>query len=172
MHKTYVVIFMACTYAVVAFLIAGSVFYFAYTKGNELENRVQTIVNASVKLKVYKELWVQYEASAPERALLAEFALTEDEVGTFLTEIEKIGITKGVLITTNSLKIDKKPDTPDKLLIQFALEGDMFKIKQMIELFETVPYHSLINTLIFATEENGLVKATVDLSITLVKYDK
>lgn len=171
-RKTKLIAIIASIYALGALLIVSFVIYRVHTQGTQVEVSVQTIANSNAKIKAYKDLWVQFEATKEERSALSEFVLTEDEAGTFLTEIERIGTSQGVSITTSSLKVEKVADSADELRMQFILEGSESGVKKMITMLETLPYRSSLTSLTFTTQENGKVRSTVDLSIALVAYDK
>jgi hypothetical protein len=139
--------------------------------GETLLQNTQTIENSNAKIRAYKELQGEFESTQAERRELSTFALTEDEAGDFLTEIEAVGTELRVAITTNALKVEKQKDTPDTLQVQFALEGTEENVRRVLALFESLPYPSIVSGFGLSYEKEGLVKGTVDVSVILVKYD-
>jgi hypothetical protein len=113
-----------------------------------------------------------YERSREEREELSRFALTEDEAGDFLIEIERLGAAQGVSITTGALKVEKKKDTPDRLAVEFVIEGSESQVRSVLALLETLPYPSSLGTLTLALGAGEKTKSTVQVLITLVKYDR
>lgn len=169
---THLVLSIASLFTAASLAATVFVVYTVHTQGTELEGHVQAIANSNEKIKAYKDLLVQYERTTAERHALSEFALIEDEAGSFLTEIEKIGVARGVTIKTNSLKVEKQKGSPDQLLVQFFLEGTKEAVHQVITAFETLPYHSSLSSLTLSVLEEGTVASIIDLKVSLVKYDK
>jgi hypothetical protein len=140
--------------------------------GSELTARAQAIADNDEKMRSLKSMKETFESSKEEREALSSFALTEDEVGDFLTEIERLGTGQGVSITTGALKVEKKKDTPDKLAVEFAIEGDAKKVRTVLQLFEMLPYPSILSGLTLVEPEGKEARGSVQVLITLVKYDR
>ncbi len=140
--------------------------------GSELTGRAQAIADNEEKMRSLKSMKNMFERSREERQVLSTFALTEDEAGEFLTEIERLGKEQGVSITTSALKVEKKKDTPDQLSVEFAIEGSEASVREIIKLFEVLPYPSELVNLTLVFEEGGVAKSTVKILITLVRYDR
>jgi hypothetical protein len=122
------------------------------------------------KLQAYKELKATYERTTQLRSELEAFALTEANAADFLTFIEAAGEREGVRITTNNIKVEKKKDTPDTLVVQFVVEGKEQHVRRMVSLLEGLPYRSYLSSLQLS-RTNDAYSATVDIMVLLVKYD-
>lgn len=169
--KTTNVLIFSILFMLLASGVCASVIYTVGKMGGELKLRAQAIADNSAKIRTYKELLTQYKETADKRSQLDAFVLTENEVGGFLTEIERIGTAQNIHITTNSLKIDKKPDTSDKLLVQFGLIGNEENVRRMLTLLESLPYPSTLTALTLSHGKDTPTESTVDISVTLVKHD-
>ncbi len=172
MTKTTSVALFGAIFALMGAAACGYALYINAKMGAELTVRAQAIADNNEKILSLKNLRETYDRSKEEREQLSAFALTEDEVGDFLTEVERLGQSKGVTITTSALKVEKKKDVPDQLSVEFVVEGKEEQVRAMIDLFEKLPYPSMLSTLSLALNEGTKTKATVKILITLVKYDR
>jgi hypothetical protein len=168
---TSVALFSGC-FAVVGIGTSIYMMYVTAMMGSELTLRAQTIADNNEKVRSLKSMQATYERSKSERQELSTFALTEDEAGDFLTEIERLGESQGVSITTGALKVEKKKDTPDFLAVEFIIEGKEENVRKTIELFEFLPYPSSLATLTLDTSEKEQSKSSVKVLVTLIKYDR
>lgn len=163
--KIFALIYLLATSAALLWVV-----YEVTIAGSTLRERIDTIADTKAKEKVYKDLSTLVEKTKNDREMLTHFVLTEDETGTFLTDIERIGTTQGVTLTTNTLNVIEGVDAPDQLLVQFGIDGKEAAVKKMLTIFETLPYHSQISTLNFESDEQGNTKSTLDVVITLIEY--
>jgi len=170
MNRTHFVKIFALVYLLATSALLFWVVYEITTTAATLKERVDTIAYTKAKEKVYKDLSVLVGETQVDRQKLTEFVLTEDQTGTFLTDIERIGQAQGVLLTTNSLNVVESVEGPDQLLVQFAVDGKEVAVKKMLTIFETLPYHSQISSINFESDEEGNAKSTLDVVITLVDY--
>ncbi len=170
--KTTSVALLGAVFALLGVAACGYALYINSKMGAELTVRAQAIADNNEKILSLKNLRETYDRSKEEREQLSAFALTEDEVGDFLTEVERFGQLQGVTITTSALKVEKKKDVPDQLAVEFVVEGKEEQVRAMIDLFEKLPYPSMLSTLTLALNEGTKTKATVKILITLVKYDR
>lgn len=171
-HTTKTVALISVIFFVSAVSAYGYAVLMTAQMGQVLRSHFETIANTNAKTQVYYDLMKTFEASTQTRAELGAFVLTEGEAGDFLTEIEKVGTTQRVAITTHALKVEKKKDTPDVLAIQFGIEGEEENVRHVITLFETLPYPSSIEALSLVRNIEGITKATIDVQIILVTYDR
>lgn len=168
-NKTRIIAIIALIYLAAACGIYFTVAREVALAGKSLEERVDAIVATNSKEKVYRDLSELVEKTKTERETLAGFVLEEEETGNFLTNIERLGVEQGVVLVTNSLKVEKQKDAPDLLSVQFALEGQEQHVRKMLTIFETLPYHSNVAALTFMREPDGTTKSTIDLTVTLLK---
>jgi hypothetical protein len=165
-QKTNTIALFALLFALCSGALYAWVFYEVMTSGQSLTERVATIADTRAKERAYKDLALQVANTASKREALNSFVLTEDKTGTFLTEIEALGTQIGVKLTTTSLKVEKKKDLPDTLQVQFSIEGNELSVKKMLTIFETLPYHSVVQSVTF-TKEGGSIRSSIDLKVTL-----
>jgi hypothetical protein len=168
--KTNSIALVSLLFALSSGLLFTWVLYEVTTAGRSLTERVTTIADTRAKERSYKELELQVLQTKEQRATLDSFVLTEDSTGAFLTEIERLGASQGVTLTTNALKVVSQKDAPDTLQVQFSIEGGEQEVKKMLTILETLPYHSIVSSLAI-TKEEGQVRSVADLSITLFKHD-
>ncbi len=172
LRKTHLVAIIGLLYAVLMLALASWVVYTVVMDGISLKDKARTIAETNAKIQSYKELQERVVATSEMRESLSKFVITDNETGSFLTEIEKLGESLGVKMTTTSLAEEKVEGGLNILQIQFVLEGQEEQVKNMILLFETLPYHSKMGSLSFVRQDEGRAKAVIDLSVTLVPYDK
>jgi hypothetical protein len=172
MKTTTGVAIVSLLFAIAGFAACGYMVYVTARMGSEITSRAQTIADNNEKIQSLKSMKEVYERSSEEREELSGFALTEDEAGDFLTEIERLGKEQGVSITTGALKVEKKKDTPDQLAVEFVIEGSEAQVRNVMSLLETLPYPSLLASATLAVEPDKKAKSTVKVLITLVKYDR
>jgi hypothetical protein len=170
--KTHFIGIFAFLYLLAAGVAFGLVLYEVYASGKELEDRVSLIGEQNAKVKLYNELSRTIDESKVERLELSTYVLTEDKTSAFLTELEQMATSFGVALKTLSLTVVNQEGAFDKLSIEFNLEGSESAVKKMLSLFETLPYHSRIESLRFAQGRNGNTEGTVKLSVTLHNYDQ
>lgn len=168
---TKIVAVVAFIYMSLAVCALGWVLYEVTTAGQSLSDRVNAIADKNAKLQSYTKLATLMEETAPQRQELVQFVLTKDKTSSFLTEIESLGASQGVSLTTNSLKVIEKEGSFDDLVIQFKIEGREDLVQKMIALLETLPYHSQVSSLTFALQNTGAIESNVELTITLLKYE-
>lgn len=169
--KTNTIALVSLVFALCSGGIFSWVLYEVTTAGQSLTERVTTIADTRAKERAYKDLAIQVANTKEQRTTLNSFVLTEEGTGTFLTEIEHLGVSQGVVLTTNSLKVATQKDLPDTLQVQFTLAGKEKAVKKMLSILETLPYHSVVSSLVLSKEASGDLRGTVDLSVTLFKHD-
>lgn len=168
-NKTTLIAIISVLFVLFSLAVVSWVVYEVETAGKMLGERVLAIANTNAKIKAYNELFELVETTKIERETLTDFVLTEDKTGSFLTDIENLGASNNVSLTTNSLQVVKGKDKPDTLNVQFALSGAESSVKKMLQLFETLPYHSSVSSLLFTRKDGNFVEGTVTLDITLLK---
>jgi hypothetical protein len=171
LHTTRTVAIIAALFFIGAVCVYAYALYHTSSMGGMLRERLQTIANSNEKIRSSQDLQGLYETSKEDRERLRSFALTQDEAGDFLTEIERMGTQVGVAITTNGLKVEKKKDTPDQLVIQFTLEGTEQAVRTMVQMLEVLPYPSYLSGLTLSEGETQY-RGTVDIVVLLSEYDR
>lgn len=185
-QKTYIYgigagLFMTCTFLGVVYI-----YLTIYKAGNLLTTSIVAIEQNVSKEKMVTDLEAALAKTQDERNAIGEFVLTEGKTSTFLTDIEKVAATQDVTLTTNSLEVVKpvkkvasgtttpttqstEPSLFDTLSISFLIEGQEDDVKKMLHVFETLPYHSKVNTFSLKREAEGYAKGTLSLSVSLLK---
>lgn len=169
-RKTHIVAIFALLYVLIATGVLAWVVYEVAQAGAVLQERVATIADQNAKSKVYQDLSNLVLRTKAEREALLGFVLTEDQTSSFLTDIESLGVSQGVTLTTDSLKVSEKEGSFNELLIQFSVEGTEENVKKMLSIFETLPYHSRVSSLTFSRDKTGKVHSTIVIDITLLKH--
>lgn len=168
--KTKIIGIISLAYVFIAVAVLSSVIFEVITAGQALTERVTAIADKNAKVKVYSELSNLVKATKDQRETLSGFVLTEENTSAFLTDIESIGMSQNVTLTTDSLQVTKQDGLFDLLSIQFTLEGSESSVAKMLMVFETLPYHSLVSSLTYERVANGGVKSTLGLEVTLLKH--
>ena len=171
-RKTLIIAILATTYLLVAVAGVAWMLYEVSGSGSALKERVAAIADKNAKVKAYTELSQLMEDTQGERTELQQYVLTESQTSRFLTDVEALGKKLGVDLATLSLEVDEKKDAFSSLLISFSVEGNEEQVKRMLKVLESLPYHSTVQSLSFSREQNGSVKSTIALSLTLLNYDK
>lgn len=172
MSKTYTIGVIAIIFLCIT---AGALAWFLYTvsaSGVELTQKIELIADRNAKVKMHTELSRLIERTQTQRAALSKYVLTEDSTSSFLTSIEQTGGILGVALTTRSLVVAPGEGKFDSLAIEFAVEGTTEAVGNMLTVFESLPYHSQVETLTFIKEDMGRVRAMVGLKVTLGKHEE
>jgi ribose 5-phosphate isomerase RpiB len=169
--KTNTIALVSLLFALCSGGICSWVFYEIITSGQSLTDRVTTIADTRAKERAYKDLAKQVAKTEVQRTTLNSFVLTEEGTGAFLTQIEQLGVSQGVTLTTNSLKVVAQKDLPNVLQVQFSVVGKEQLVKKVLSILEALPYHSVISTLTLSKSAGGQAQALIDLSVTLFKHD-
>ena len=168
---THIVAVLSLLFAVVCSATMVWVLYTITTSGALLQEHVTVISNHDAKEKAFSALSDLIKNTENERSLLKTFILTEEQTSTFLTDLEKIAQAQGVVLTTNSLDVTRQSGLFDILTIKFAIEGQDSNVQRMSTILETLPYHSQVVALTFSKTDGAITKGTIDLKVTLRKYE-
>lgn len=171
MSKTYVIAVGNLTYFLIAASVMGFFLFRILVSGFELEDKITLVAETNEKVKMQTELSRLIESTQTQRAELSAYVLTEGQTSNFLTGIEQAASAKGVSLTTQSLKVVPEEDAFDSLAIDFIVEGSEESVREMLLLFESLPYHSKVQTLSVAKTDGGMMRGSVGLHVTLAKYD-
>jgi hypothetical protein len=158
-------------YVCVAAAALGFVVYEVHRSGLELESRVALIGEHAAKMKTYTELSRLIEETEEPRAELASYVLRESNTSAFLTEVEALGASLGVTLSTLGLDVVKTDGAFDDLTIKFSVKGDNAAVKQMLTTLESLPYHNTINSVSLVRQSDGFVEGTIQLTLSLSSYD-
>ena len=169
--KSNTIALLSLLFALCSGVVCSWVFYEVITSGQLLTDHVTAIADTRAKERAYKDLAVQVAKTDVQRTTLNSFVLTEEGTGAFLTQIEQLGVSQGVTLTTNSLKVVAQKDLPTVLQVQFSVVGNEQLVKKVLSILETLPYHSVVSVLTLSKSAGGQAQALIDLSVTLFKHD-
>ncbi len=170
MSKTKLIGIAALIYLLIAGGVLSWVLFEIYTSGKELDDRVAMIADKHATSQAYTELTKLLETTKSDREELATYFLTEAETSNFLTDIESFGPMQGVTLSTLSLTVEEKEGLFDDLFIEFSFEGTEFAVKNMLAVFENLPYHSEVTSVNLTRSSDGLMEATLNLQVSLLKH--
>lgn len=171
-RRTFVIGIIALAYLAVAASGLAWMIYGVSVSGAALKDRVAAIEDKNAKVRAYTELSSLMDETKAERAELTQYVLTEDQTSSFLTDVETLGKTLGVTLTTLSLKAVEHEDSFNELVVEFAVEGNAVNVEHMLKAFEVLPYHSSVRSLSLVRGNNGMVKSTIAVSVTLLGHVK
>lgn len=142
--------------------------------GAELTANMQLFADNAAREQEYRELQRTLANTEEERSALRSLVLHgNDDTVNFLSEIDELAAALGVTLITEELKVRSPEGAPfDQLDVTFAIEGPRAQTARLIELFESLPYHSYIRTLSveYAQDETtgvSVMESTVILSVTM-----
>jgi len=172
MSKIYIISIIALIFLCVAATALGWFLYTVSASGVELTQKMELIADRNAKVKMHTELSRLIERTQTARTQLSRYVLTEDNTSSFLTSIEQTGRAVGVELITRSLQVVPQEGKFDSLMIEFTVEGRSDAVRAMLLVFESLPYHSQVETLTLIKEDADRVSAEVGLKVTLGKYDE
>ncbi len=150
--------------------VFGGAFWYVAKQGDVLQERAQAVADNATQAQTYQALERLLEESVDERNQLQTYILNESATIDFLSDIETIAAQSGVVITTDTLTVTEATNF-DTLLVQFTLEGETSDVAAVIQILETLPYKSHVDSLTIATrpDEEPPVTAVVQLAVSLAK---
>ena len=174
LSHTHVVFITSLGFALAAIAALVVLLLIIQTRGETLESYVTAIGDQLAQEKKYTELQSLVDDTSAERNELGQYILTEDETISFLTTIEDVGRRQGVTFTTNSLNAEGSPDDSfQKLVAQFTITGGTSQINQIIQILETMPYHSELTNLDWRLNQDGDVGTLiVAVAVSMKNHDQ
>lgn len=166
-HKTKFTFSVALVYLLVASLTLWLISSQVTKAGETLESRVAVIANKLAQEQKYSELVELVEKSIPTREALDEFVLTEDKTIDFLAEIESIGKRQGVTFETSALEVVEQPGLFNILVIRFVVTGNEARVFKMLEILETLPYHSELRDLSLDNSSDGDSQSVMNVTLAV-----
>lgn len=138
--------------------------------GKTLKSEVKVVADRLAQEQKYAELVDLVNETETVRNELETYILTEEETIDFLAQIEQIGIDQGVDLETLSLNVVEKSGMFDELVVNFSVSGNELLVLKMIDVLESLPYHSQIESLdIERRTELNEALMRVRLSVSLIK---
>lgn len=107
------------------------------------------------------------EDTLEERTELKTHVLTESSIITFITDLETIAAQQALEFTTQTITPAVTPDPLfDQLTIEFSFTGKQEQVVFLLELLESLPYHSTIQTVSVREINPEQSSANVSLVVT------
>ncbi len=156
------------------FLVSASVtalFFVMVEKEKKVyEERTLALAQANSDQESLRTLMTTLEETKVERESLVSRVLKDEEVINFLALLESLGSEQGVVLTTNSLKVEPINETFETLLINLDVEGSRDSVLRMLRLFETLPYQVFIESVqLSRADGSGAWKGLFELRVTKLK---
>jgi hypothetical protein len=168
--KTLTILIISLVFVLASAVVLGLVLYKVHREGLELAERVTLIADRNAKIKMYAELSRLVEDTEGERAELSSYVLTENDTSAFLTEIERLGVETGNQLSTASLDVVEKGSDYDELHIKFNVEGTEASVKEMLHVFEILPYHSKVESVLLTKESDDGFRGVINLTVSILSY--
>ena len=143
--------------------------------GNKLEQRMELVGKSQLRQERYDDLLHILDRSADERERLGKYLLTDGTTVRFLTETEALAQKMGLSLVTDSLTVKGMPNPDFKTIeVNLRAKGSKDLVEQFLELIETLPYYSSLNSLIFTSAGAGSDswEARITLVVGLHAYDQ
>lgn len=147
-------------------------FYQVELRGAQLEEEVRLAANnEALKRRAFESAQI-VEATVNDREELNSFVLTEDESIGFLAEIETAAQEQGISFKTNRLDlVSKEGETFSKLTATFGFAGEKAVVFRLIDLFESLPYESVVTELNYKENEEGQLGGSISIEMNIATYD-
>jgi len=156
--------------AIVSFVALVWLIVIISQKGEELAVYTATIANQRVQEQAFAELLTLANDTAEQRALLDTYVLHEGATISFLTDLEQVAAANAIEFKTNALDVVSEDGLFDTLSVSFSIAGSPVQVRPMIDVLETVPYHSSIQQLNYRFDDAAVTAAMdVVLHVSLVK---
>lgn len=168
-HKAKIVFILSLIYLISTSVTLGWLAVEVRRVGAELNEYVTVIANKAAQKQAFSKLEELVDETEAERSQLRKYILSEEETISFLAEIEQIGIEQGVQLTTNSLQVLEDAKGNDSLSVNFGIQGREELVFKVMQILETVPYHSELRSVSFTRDiESDTVTMNVVLILTLL----
>ncbi|OGG89174.1 hypothetical protein A2592_00540 [Candidatus Kaiserbacteria bacterium RIFOXYD1_FULL_42_15] len=167
--KTKLMLYISILYSfiLVAFLAYG--IYQVKVQGDVFDANRLLIAEQNSKELAYHNLIQTTESTKEDRATIEQFFITEKDTISFITDIEQLASKMGITLETSQLSVNPKTDkSAAQLYAGFKFTGQEKAIKQLVLLFENIPYHKTIPELVLThNPEDGTWKGSILLYITI-----
>jgi hypothetical protein len=172
---------LSLTFASVALLVAIAACVFVYlqveTAAATLTAQVDVMSKSTAYQSEYSKLTKLIEDTADEREQIASYVLDEDNMITFLAEVEQAGRALGVALTTTQLSVVEATPNEQVLNMEVSFSGSEEDALELLELFESLPYASTVERFSYQLDGNAVenvapkVSGLLALSVTIQKHE-
>lgn len=138
-------------------------------KGVALENQMAILAENNNKESIYLNLRRTINETEEERKSISDkFFTDENEVISFLGEIESLAPEMGLDLKTQDLdRVSDKEKKSEYLKIVFTYKGNKTNVTNFVKLMENIPYHSYINDLSLKKISDGSWEGRLTIFITI-----
>ena len=138
-------------------------------QGNIFNTNERVIAEQNNKEQEYHNLIQITESTKNDRDTLAGFFITEKDTISFISNIENLANDMGITLETSQLSIKPKTKkTEPQLYVGFNFSGSETAVRQLVLLFENIPYHKSIPELVLTRNaDDGTWKGSILLYITI-----
>lgn len=155
----------------VVFVCAGLLWLVVsiHRDGLELAGYTKIIADQLVQEQAFSELRTLAADTQKQRTDLADYVLQEGETISFLADMEKAAVANGVMLETESLEVLEQDGLFDTLRVNFKIDGTVERVEVMLDIMETIPYHSSVEKFTYLYNEaskQASVVVVVDVSLT------
>ena len=138
-------------------------------QGNIFNINERLMAEQNNKEQEYHNLFQITESTKNDRDTLSTFFITEKDTISFISDIENLADDMGITLETSQLSIKPKTKKSEsQLYVGFNFSGPETAVRQMVLLFENIPYHKLIPELVLTRNAaDGTWKGSILLYITI-----
>jgi Tfp pilus assembly protein PilO len=140
----------------------------------ELNTQVRVIADSSALVKQYAELNAFMNETAKDREQLEQFILHENDIISFLSEVESTGRSLGLTVQTTDLTSQDNPTSAfDTLRVSVTFTGAEQAVFTFLELMENLPYAQQIPNFSFSynEEEPGQMSGAMQIALAIQAYE-
>ncbi len=166
--KTTNTLAVASIFALVTFGVLVAMVFVLFNKEEALVLLKTTIAEQRAKEQAARSVSQLIDETAPTRTELASFFLAEKDTITFIAEIEKLAVEKGVVLRTTGLDLRPASETtPVELQTQFTVVGSRSAIVDFMQALETLPYHSRLPKWGIFSRDGKTFESSIDIFVTI-----
>lgn len=165
--------FLVASIATFVLTVAGAVWFYHLVslQLTEYTEQVQLLVDAEAVDQTTAALANDLEASVTERAELENYILDVVQIAQFLETVERYAAQKNLTIASNSLRT-QEPDTVDAsavatVAVPYVLQGERSAVIEFLELMETLPYHSQIQSVRLRSTGANATELEADVTVVI-----
>lgn len=171
--RTQSIFYTTVVFFVVAVSIIIVVFFQMKGMADSYQEQQVLVQQNAMQEQAHNNLARVVEESQAERTQLREYILTESDTISFLTEIEQLAKTRGILLHTKELSEESIDGSEfENLRISFDVEGSLAQLEGLIRLFESLPYHGKVQrTNLNRQGGSDKFQGSIVLVLSLIAYD-
>jgi hypothetical protein len=146
---------IAALVLIASLLAYGGLWYLLENKRMTVETRAAERASSSSEQLELATLKAALVDTAADRARLRELIVTDDRLTEFLALVEGGARAQGLVAETRSVDIVKPGGPFEELRVVLEAEGSYGSLRQLVDLFETMPFHIDMETIALDREGDG-----------------